>query len=395
MIWVGVGEGKGFEASKVGQNAARKAMERLGKKGADLVIVFSSSHIDQKELLQGIRSITGSAPLLGCSSAGRISGSSLNEDVVVVTLVSDSFRIRTGLGRGIKKDARKAGQEAAWGAARDLKEKGRFFLAFLDGLSGNAQNAIRGMQEVLGTSFPIVGSAGADNFRFEKSFQYYEGQFLEDTLCGALFLGNFFFGIGFRHGWLPLGKSRRVTRATKNLLHEVDGFPAISIYEDYFGKDFYKNGESFAKRTLFYPLGLWVSGEEEPLIRQPLKVEQEGTLVCTEEIPKGQELRLMIGTQESLLEATRQAGKTALEGLLGKTARVVFVFESASRKKLLGRHAVQELQILHELFGEEVPIAGCCGFGELAPSRGERHLGQSYFLNESIVILALGDESTR
>ena len=390
MIWVGVGGGKGFDPLKLGQKVAQDSIERLGKTTPDLVIVFSSSRIDQKEILQGIRSVTGSSPLIGCSGASQMTGRSLDEDLVVVTLVSDTFRIRTGLGRGLRQDARKAGQEAAWAASRDLKEKGRFFLAFSDGLSGKEDDAIRGIQEVLGTSFPILGASGADNFRFEKSFQYYENQVLEDSLCGSLFFGTLTFGIGSRHGWLPLGRSRRVTRAMGNFVEELDGKPAVSIYEDYFGEDFYKSDEPLARRSLFYPLGLSTGGEEL-LIRQPLSVGSGGSLVCAGEVPEGQEVRLMIGTKESLLDATRHAAQGVLKTLSGKKARIVFIFESASRRKLLGRDAHQELQIFHEFFGEDIVIAGCYDYGEKFPLGDERHLGQTYFLNEAIVLLALGE----
>lgn len=390
MIWVGVGGAKGFRSGELGEKAARKAMGQLGKKGPDLVTVFSSSRIDQREVLQGVRAVTGSSPLIGCSGAGQITGDSIDEDVVVAVLVSDHFRVRTGLGRGLRQDARKAGQEAAWGASRDLKERGRFFLAFSDGLSGKSDDAIRGMQEVLGTSFPIVGASGADSFRFERSFQYYENQVLEDSLCGSLFFGNFAFGMGSRHGWLPLGRSRRITRSAGNLLEELDGQPAVTIYEDYFGKEFYKSGEPLARRSLFYPLG--VSTEtEEPLIRQPIGVGQGGSLICTAELHEGEDVRLMIGTKDSLLEATRQAAQAVLKALSGKKPRIVFIFESASRKKLLGHEAFQELKVLHALFGEEIPIAGCYDYGEKFPSADERHLGQTFFLNEAVVLLALAE----
>lgn len=388
MIWVGVGAGKGFNPFKLGQTAAQEAIGRLGKKKPDLVIVFSSSRLDQKEILQGIRSVTGSSPLIGCSGAAQIAGHSVDEDLVVVTLVSDTFRVRTGLGRGLRQDARKAGQEAAWAASRDIKEKGRFFLAFSDGLSGKGDDAIRGMQEVLGTSFPIVGASGADSYRFEKSFQYYEDQVLQDALCGALFSGNLSFGIGSRHGWLPLGRSRRVTRVFGNAIEALDGKPAVSIYEDYFGEEFSKGGEPLARKSLFYPLGLSIGGEE-CLVRQPLRVGPGGALICAGEVSQGEEVRLMIGTKESLLTATRRAGEAALKGLLGKKARIVFVFASASRKKLLGQDALQELEILHDLFGEEVPLAGCYDFGEKFPLQDEQYLGQTRFLNEAIVLFAL------
>ncbi|MFH1857938.1 MAG: FIST C-terminal domain-containing protein, partial [Candidatus Omnitrophota bacterium] len=245
-------------------------------------------------------------------------------------------------------------------------------------------------QEVFGTNFLVIGAAGADNFKFEKSLQYHGGQVFEDALSGVLFVGGATLGLGSRHGWFPLGRSRQVTRATGNRIQELDHRPAISVYEDYFGTGFYADGEPLARRSLFYPLGFRTQTEGW-LIRQPLRVGDEGSLVCNAEIPEGEEVRLMIGLKEALLEATREAGKAALSGLGGKKPRIVFIFESASRKKILGRDALQELQIIRELFGGEVPVAGCYSYGELSPLESERYLGQSRFLNEAIVIAALGD----
>ena len=390
MIWVGVGGARGFNPLQVGEKAARKAMDRLGKPKPDLVIVFSSTRMEQREMLQGVRSVAGPSPLIGCSGASQMTGDSFDEDVVVVTVVSDRFRVRTGIGRGLREDARKAGQGAAWASGRDLKEKGRFFLAFSDALSGKNDDAIRGIQEVFGTSFPIVGAAGADHFRFEKSFQYYENQVLEDSVSGALFFGELAFGIGSRHGWLPLGRPRRITRASGNTLEELEGRPAISIYEDYFGEIFHEGGEPLIRKSLFYPLGLSV-GKGEWLIRQPIQIGSGGSLICTGEVSSDEEVRLMIGTKESLLEAIRQAGQSAFQGLSGKKPRLLLVFESASRKKVLGRDVSREIQILHELFGQEVPLAGFYGYGEMFPFGGEQDLGKSSFLNESVVLLVLGE----
>jgi len=392
MLWVGMSGGKGFNSTSLGESVALQAMAKLGKKKADLVIVFASSRLNQKEVLSAIRSVTGNSPLIGCSGASQITQQNFDEDLVVVTLVSDSLSIKTGLGRGLRKDARKAGQEAAWAAKRPFKERGRFFLAFSDGLCGKGDDAIRGIQEALGTSFPIVGASGADDFHFERSFQYYDGQVLEDALCGAIFVGDITFGMGAGQGWLPLGRSRKITRSQGNLIQTLDGKPAISIYEDYFGERFYKNGEPLARRSLFYPLGI-VSEEgsqSASMVRHPLYVDSEGALVCAGEVPERGEVRLMIGTKTSLLSATRQAALTAREALSKKKAGLVLIFESASHRKLLGLEASETLEILRDVFGETIPIAGCYDYGEKFPIRGDLELGKSYFLNESIVLLALG-----
>ncbi len=390
MIWVGVGGSRGLDAIQVAKEATQNSLNHLGKKRADLLLVFCSPRLDQKEVLRGILSWAGQIPLVGVSFAQGYIGLEPH-DLIVVSFVSDAFVVKVGVGRGLRQDARRAGQEAAWAATRQLNAKGSLCIAFPDGLTGNGSDLVRGLQEVLGTGFPILGIAGADPFRFQKSYQYASDEVLTDAVAGVLFSGKLSFAVSSCLGWLRLGRAWEVTKAHGNLLEEMDGKPASRIYETYFGEELTQGKEPLAKISSLYPLGVTVSPGEDPLIRYPLQIGQGGSLVCTADIPQNAEVHLMIGTKESFLESTRAAVQRLSQSLSPRSPRILFMFESAPRARLLGRDYVEELRMVERFCTGKVPWVSLHGFGELCPPGADGHLGPSQYLNESLTLLALCD----
>ena len=62
---------KGEDSLKVGEQAAKNAMGKIGSSKVDLTIVFASSKYDYQAVVNGVRKVTGNAPLIGCSTAGE------------------------------------------------------------------------------------------------------------------------------------------------------------------------------------------------------------------------------------------------------------------------------------------------------------------------------------
>ena len=388
MIWVGVGGSRGLDATQVAKEATQRSLAHLGKKKADCLFVFCTSRLDQKEVLRGVLSWTGELPLLGGSVAQAFVGLE-PQDLVVVSLVSDTLLFKAGMGKGLREDARQAGQEAAWSVTRHLEGKGCLFIAFPDGLSGNGSDLLRGLQEVLGIGFPIVGLAGADALRFQKTYQYFSDEVFSDAVTGVLFSGKVSSAVSCGHGWLRLGRSWEVTKSHGHLLEELDGKPAARIYEAYFGETL-EGGEPLARISSLYPLGVPLASGGEPLIRYPLSVVPGGSLLCTADVPQGAQVHLMIGTKESFLESARQAAERLFQALPPKRTKILFLFESAPRAKLLGRDYLEELKLIERASGG-VPWVTLHGFGELCPTGMDGPFGQSQYPNESMAFLALGD----
>lgn len=126
-----------------------------------------------------------------------------------MTIRSDTLRVATGLGLQISENPRQAGRDAATQVAQARLPNPHGLLIFPDGLRGNAAEVIRGVQDVLGLSFPIVGGSAADDFAFNQTHQYFEGRAYSNAVPVALLTGPIAIGVGARHGWRPLGKPRR------------------------------------------------------------------------------------------------------------------------------------------------------------------------------------------
>ncbi|MBI3317948.1 MAG: FIST C-terminal domain-containing protein [Candidatus Omnitrophica bacterium] len=389
--WVGVGISHQPDSFRAGQEAAIKALESMGPPSPDLVLVFASIRFDPETLLKGIRSITQEAPLAGCSTAGEILGEGpARRSVVVATIRSTTLQISTGLGIRISENPRQAGQEMATQAAKAQLSNPHSFLMFPDGLTGNGAEILRGVQDIFGLSFPIVGGSAADDFAFRKTFQFFNGQVYTDAVPGILLAGEIAVGIGARHGWQPLGRPRRVTRALANVVQELDGHSAVNLYETYFGQAASSlASESLADMSIVYPLGMPIPDEEEYLLRNVLRVDRSGALVYAGEIPQGSEVRLMMGSKAKALEAARRAAELAVRSIAPLSPRFALVFSSCSRVRLFGRQAHEEVSAIREVLGKSVPLVGFYDYGEQAPLTAAGFRGRSHFHNESLVVTAV------
>jgi hypothetical protein len=217
-----------------------------------------------------------------------------------------------------------------------------------------------------------------------------------DSAVGVLWGGKLSFGLGSRHGWKPLGKPRTVTKSRGSLVEEIDGEYALKIYEEYFGGTAAELTKNFRIISMLYPLGINIEGENEYLLRNAVAVEEKGSLRFQSNIKQGSVVKLMIGTKDSCLQATREAAEEAKKSLTGLTLehlakKVIFVFESFSRQMLLSKDLAEEIKIIKEVFGADIPIMGLYSYGEQAPFNvASYYQSQTYFHNQAIGILALG-----
>lgn len=393
MIKSGIGKSNISDAFRAGEEACRKAMEETENK-AKLIILFSTSAFEQEGMLKGARSVSNEIPLVGCTTSGEITREGpVSKHVVAMALNSDTINFAIGIGKGTNKDSYRAGVVAAQEVKKKTKGNLSLFVMFLDGLAENGAAAVRGVQEVLGKHFPIMGGSAGDDFLFKKTFQYCNGEVLENSLVGIGFCGNFSFGVGVRHGWEPIGLPMKVTKAEGGKLIEINNRPALSIYEDYFGKkaeELIK--EPIARMAYTYPLGMDVEGSSEFLIRDVVIANKKGEITCAAEIPQGSMVRLMLGDQEKAIQSAREAAREALNQLRNAKPEAIFVFDCMARNKLLGPRIGEEISAIQEVLGKSIPLIGFYTYGEQAPLGGV--LGpkcQSVFHNETMALMVLGE----
>lgn len=381
-------------AGRAGKDAAEHALEQLGGVRPQLALVFGSSWFDQPALLKSVRSVLGEVPLAGESTAGELVPEGvLSRSCTVVLLASSALVCSVGMADGVDRTPREAGQQAARAALQELRGGARkAFLLFGDGLLTSYADVVRGIQEVLGTSFLVAGGMAGDDLRFTQTYQYCKDRVASRAVVGVLLGGAIKVGVGSEHGFVPISKPRRVTRARANILYELDRLPAASVYEEYFGAELVARmrQERFPRQGIAYPLGLQrQTSSDRWLLRNVVSFGDDGSLLCSGEMLQDAWLQLMIGSRELAVDAARRAAQQAVAGM----ARVgcVLVFDAVARRRLLGsQHAGRELAAIREVIGPAVPVAGCYTYGEQAPCASGASDEQIAFQTGSVLVMAIG-----
>jgi hypothetical protein len=124
-------------------------------------------------------------------------------------------------------------------------------------------------------------------------------------------------------------------------------------------------------------------------LRNSFEVLDDGSIVCQGDITVGAEIHLMIGNKDFCKQAAVQAANKVRDALKGRPPRLIIIFESLGRQKLLGRAAFQEVEMIREILGKNTPLVGMYSYGQVAPINTLNNVGRSYLQNESIAILAI------
>ncbi|MFA5275705.1 MAG: FIST N-terminal domain-containing protein [Candidatus Omnitrophota bacterium] len=396
-INVALGTSKNRDPIQAAGEALNQARENLSSDRVDLCIVFTSSSLTNPNILKTIRNyLSDQVPVCGSSGIAIITneGEALKHGIIIVLLTfSGSIYFNSASVENISlKTPFSAGEELGDKLSFGFKNIRRDFgIIFSDGLIYDASAFLSGLQRSLGLSFPIAGGCASDSLKVHKTYLYYNDTVSNDSACGLVFGGKLNFGIGIKHGWKPLGKMRFITSSNANVVYEIDNQPAAKIYEEYFSMNVNQIRKELKRISILYPIGIFLEGEDEYLLRNLLVVDERGALIFQGSVPQGSSMRLMIGTKESCLDAARQAAEEVKKIFLGRNIKFVLVFDSASRYTLLRREAEQEINIIREVLGKDTVIAGFYTFGEQAPLKSINYQGKSYFHNQGIAILGIGD----
>ena len=393
---VGISSNKDYQAAVV--EAIYQARTNLKQKEISLAIVFTSFEFAFPYLLKAISNIIGEdVPLFGTTSNAIFTQYGIYNQAVAIALIStkEAYFNTTFTSNTSTHLLETSGEELGEQLLFGMKEiKRRFCLLFSDGQIIDSSPFLKGLQKRLGLSLPIIGATSAsNNIRLIKTYQYFNQDVLQNSIVGLLWTGAINFGLGIKHGWSPIGKPRQVNISDKFIIKEIENKPAAFLYQDYFANDMFALKKELKRISYLYPIGINISDGREYLLRNIIFIRDDGSLVCRGDVPVHSQVRLMVGTKESCLAATEEAAKEAKENLeqmspQQEPAKIVFVFNSASRLYLLRRQISDELQIIKSHF-PGTPIIGMYTYGEQAPLKTANFLGKTYCHNQSIVILTM------
>ncbi len=402
MIEIAIGNDASEDSHQAGALAAHEAFEKMSKEVNTtlpiVAFVFVSSNFNYEQVLHGVRSALGdTVTIVGASSAGEITtqGPTMRNSVALMLLRSDTLTLTTAVAEGLTADSFKAGVSLA--QELGITTAPSLLMMFADGLKGNGSAVMRGILSILGENFPVVGGSAADNGKLVQTRQFLNGTVYTDAVVGVGFSGDFKFSVGVNHGWNAVGAPQTVTKATGTTIHEIGNLPAISLYERYLGAEqvAHLKAEMLGDVALSYPLGIKDAQSDGFLLRAPFAVTDDGSIVCGGEVLEGVEVQLMIGSKADAIVAAKKAAETALHNL-NSIPKVAFIFSCHVRNTLFANKetALEEINAIKSVIGEEVPIIGFYTYAEQAPLGGSSYNIKKcnpQLHNETVVITLIGE----
>src|SRR5215213_5592396 len=288
-----------------GREAAEQALEKAGLSKPDFVFMFASIGYDQHTLLGVVRETTGGAPLTGCSAEGTINGDEADESsfsVVVTAISSEELRWHNGIARGlVDDDSRTVGQRVAQDLLPHLSADTIGLFVFPDGRvdfgvsRDNLDNFFAGLEENLPSKrfLPMWGGGANVNINnwAPPTYQYCDDEVITDGVSYALLSGKAQAGWAISHACIPIGGERIVTRSKGNIIYEIDGKPAMEVFEEYLPEGGLTHDRDWFRYVISLSLCFrapsYMKDEEYVVRGMPAVSMADGSITVQTEVPEG------------------------------------------------------------------------------------------------------------
>jgi hypothetical protein len=334
---------------------------------AQWVLTFGSREILQApDHILNIRKAYPEAIIVGCSTAGEISGQRVYDDSLAITAVEFENSIVKGatikLGDVAMNSAR-AGEELAKALEQD-KLKHVFILS--EGTHTNGSELVRGLSKHLPENVPITGGLAGDGANFEETLIFYNSGPKDDTIAAIGFYGDRLkIGYGSMGGWDPFGPERRITRSKGNILFELDNQSALALYKNYLGD----HANELPASALLFPLSIRSDEKPERLVRTILAIdEEEGSMTFAGDVPEGTYARFMKANFDRLVDGAYGAAKTSCEVSGASSPDLAILISCVGRKLVLQQMVEDEVDSVREVLGEDTVMTGFYSYGEICPA---------------------------
>ena len=353
-----------------------------------LAIVFGGAATPRaKEALAELAAVLPSAVRTGCSTAGEIAGGRVRDDSLTVAIARfDAVRLRKvtrsfAAGVDVSEVGRSLGNELA---SDDL----RAVLVLCDGLSANGSDLAAGIGASLPAGVEIAGGLAGDGDRFGSTWVLGdEGPIAGHVTVVGMYGEALQTGHGCHAGWSSFGPERTITRSQGNVLYELDGKPALSLYRTYLGE----RASGLPATALLFPLSVRHPDDDGmPVVRTILGMnEDEQSLRFAGNVPQGYRARLMRTRTDSLVQSAGLAGARAAQSFSESAQPLAIAVSCVGRRLVLGERTEEEIESLRVALPRDAMQVGFYSYGEF----GRRTPGGACDLHNQTMTVTLFDEA--
>jgi hypothetical protein len=155
-----------------------------------------------------------------------------------------------------------------------------------------------------------------------------------------------------------------VTRAQGNVVEELDGEPALDLYERYLGD----LAAGLPSSGLLFPLSISDGPQGEALVRTMLAVDHQArTITFAGDVPQGWTAQLMKADIDRLVDGAAQAATdtAAMCDVVGECLAVAV--SCVGRRLVLKGRVEEELEVAVESLPDGAHLVGFYSYGEISP----------------------------
>ncbi len=301
------------------------------------------------------------------STSGEIIGTQVQDDSIVTTAIAfDKTNYKISQVKSAEFDN---SYEAGKYLANSFdKENLRHIFVISDGQSVNGSELVKGFNEHLPSEVTTTGGLAGDGARFEKTLVGYNAAPSEGNIVAIGFYGNDLkIGYGSVGGWDSFGAKRTVTKSQGNVLYEIDGKSALSLYKKYLGD----KAKGLPSSALLFPLSMQLEENAKPLVRTILSIDEENeSMTFAGDIPEGASVQLMKANFDKLIEGASDAANSGRISLKDAQPELALLVSCVGRKIVLDQLIEEEVEGVAEVIGGATAITGFYSYGEIAPFAG-------------------------
>jgi len=319
-----------------------------------LAFVFSSVVHD----LEALKSAFAESDMavFGASSSGEITDDEVHEESIAVMLLDidrDAFRIRLFDGGG--KSSGEVGQEVAEWAKPIFENPATVLMSA--GLHADGQQIVQGFFDTMDRQVPLFGCLAGDELTFTETFVFDASQVFSNGVIALVFNQGVIELQGLAaSGWKGIGTPKTVTKAAGNIVYEIDGEPALDMYNKYLniGDDPALAGE--------YPLIL-IRDDDSVALRAVMGVNEDKSIFYAGTVPEGSRVKFSMPPGSEIIDlAVEQMSEFNQQ--VPKSDAIV-LFSCKARHIALGPMVEDEISAIHKLWN--VPLVGFFTYGEIGP----------------------------
>ncbi|NOK61355.1 MAG: hypothetical protein GFH27_549305n124 [Chloroflexi bacterium AL-W] len=356
---------------------------------AQLVLVFGTvERLRETDLIRTVRQAYPYAYLVGCSTAGEIQGDQVLDDSLVVTAITFEKTIVRGAVVSLHEmqDSFHAGVRLAAALHQDQLAH---VLVFSDGTNVNGSELVRGMLSDFPEDVTVTGGLAADNARFEQTLVCFNDEVCDSRIAAIGLYGyDLKVGYGSFGGWDPFGPERLATRSNENILYELDGQSALTLYKKYLGE----YAQDLPSSGLLFPLSLRTPTGERGVVRTILGIDEtDQSIIFAGDIPEGSYVRLMKANFDRLIDGASHAAQSSYETVGSSAPDLAILISCVGRKLVLKQRVEEEVESVREILGQQTVFTGFYSNGEIAPFDLKT---QSELHNQTMTITTLSERIT-